>query len=494
MGKKKVKSKKEDNILFNHIYQAGGIIRGPVNKGDFKTYLIPLVFFKRISDIYDEETQVAAEKYKGDEYMMKHPSNHRFVIPDGCHWEDVRQKTEDVGEALFSAFLKIESANEGVLDGIFTNFKGANWTNKNLLDDNRMKKLIEHISQIKLGNNDVDTDVIGKIYEFLMKKFADDAKKKAGEFYTPRPVIELMVKVLDPKPGEDIYDPACGTAGMLIEAFRHINNPQQTLGHLYGQENIMQTQSMGKINLYLHGAEEFEILQGDTLRKPLHLNPDGSLKTFDIVLANPPFSLENWGAEIWPRDKYGRCIFGTPPDNCGDYAWLQHMICSMKAGTGRMAVVMPQGVLFKENELRKALVESNKVWAVLQLANNMFYATTLAPCVLFLKNDKTDTNIRFIEGTEIFTKNVGRSFLDEEDIQRLYELITSESDVEEFARTVLLEEIKKNNYALSIQTYVKKKFVDNTPPFSVMAERVRQNEESIRKLESEIDKLIQEGE
>lgn len=493
MGKKKVKTKREDNELYNHIYKCVNILRGAVSKGDSKLYIIPLVFFKRISDIYDEETEVAKRKYPNDEYLQKNPNNHRFIIPDGCHWADIRNTSEEIGNAIYSAFLRIESCNEEFLDGVFTHFDEAKWQNKNVLSDNCLKSLIEHISELKLGNSQIDNDVIGRVYEILLKKYADIAKKKAGEFYTPRPVIEMMVRILDPKPGEDIYDPACGTGGMLIEAFREMGNLEMSLGHIYGQESNISTHSMAKINLYLHGAEEFEIAVGDTLLNPQFFDEFGNIKKFDIVLANPPFSLGRWDPDKkWAgTEKFGRKIFGLPHEDNADYVWIQHMISSMKPG-GRMAVVMPQGVLFKEKEIREKLVKSHKLFAVIQLADKMFYATQLSPCVLFLKNDKDNDEIRFVDATGIFTQYVGGNFLDSEDISALVKIVTSEDDIEGISFTANESEICANNWELTVGRYIKKKYIDNTPKYNEMVLCVKNNEKEIIDLEKHIDKCLEE--
>lgn len=491
MGKKKLKSKKEDNELYNHLEKCIGMMRGKISKGDTKKYLLPLIFYKRISDVYDEEKEIATEKYADTPELIDSPLIHRFIVPEGTHWNDIRNKTEDLGSAIVNAFMKIENANIDDLAGIFSNFDNTKWTDKQTFSDDLLKSIIEHISQIPLKNKDCSNDVIGQVYEYLMKHYADIAKTKAGEFYTPRQVINLMVRVLNPKLGEDIYDPACGTAGMLIEAFHVVGDSKATRGHLFGQESNPTTHSLGKINLFLHGAEEFEILSGDTFQSPRFLDTNGRLRQFDIVLANPPFSDDDWGIDKWPKDKYGRCIFGTPSENCGDYAWLQHMICSMKPH-GRMAVVMPQGVLFKEKAIRKKLVESHKVETIVQLPLKLFYATGLSPCILFLKNDKTDDKIRFVDATDIYTKAVSRNVLTEEDVVQIIDLITGPEDIEPLSHTADIEEIKNNDWELTVSHYAVKPFVDTTPPMKDVLVSVKNLDEEMRNLESKIEALEKE--
>ena len=360
--------------LFNHLFEACNILRGPINQDEYKSYVTPILFFKRISDVYDEEYADALAFSGGDVEYAEAEEMHSFVIPDGCHWEDVRKVTKDVGKAIVNAMTGIEKANPDTLSGVFSSFDDATWTDKNKLSDERLKNLIEHMSSIRVGNKDYSADIMGDSYEFLIKKFADLSKKNAGEFYTPRTIVKLMVDLLDPQPGEMVYDPACGTGGMLIEAIRHMHNDRLAYGRIYGQENNLSTSAIARMNLYLHGAKDVQIKQGDTLRTPLFLER-GKLKTFDCVLANPPFGMEKWGAAQFESDQYGRNLWGYPTDSNADFAWLQHMVKSMDPKNGRCAVVLPQGVLFhsgKEGEMRKQLVLSDKLEAVITLASSVF--------------------------------------------------------------------------------------------------------------------------
>lgn len=301
--------KTTSNMLFNHLFEACNILRGPINQDEFKTYVIPLLFFKRVSDTYDEETQIAYEEYGEDVADFDEDEIHKFIIPEGCHWDDVRTQSENVGAAIVNAMIGIERANPDTLSGLFSSFDDANWTDKNKLSDERLKDLIEHMSRLKVGNNNYSADVMGDAYEFLLKKFADLSKKNAGEFYTPRSVVKLLVKILAPKAGETVYDPACGTGGMLIEAIRQMNDEKAAYGRIYGQEKNLATSAIARMNLYLHGALDFKVTQGDTLRSPNYIYR-GELKTFDCCIANPPFGLSKWGADQFLTDVYGRNIWG----------------------------------------------------------------------------------------------------------------------------------------------------------------------------------------
>lgn len=483
--------------LFSHLFEACNILRGPINQDEYKSYVTPILFFKRLSDVYDEETQIALEESGGDEEYASFPENHRFIIPDGCHWRDVREKSENVGVAIVTAMNGIERANPDTLSGVFSSFDDANWTDKTKLSDERLKDLIEHMSKIKVGNNNYSADVMGDSYEFLIKKFADLSKKNAGEFYTPRSIVKLLIMLLDPKVGESVYDPACGTGGMLIEAIRYMKGDKLTYGRIYGQEKNLATSAIARMNLFLHGAKDFQVTQGDTLRSPNYLER-GSLRTFDCVVANPPFSLKNWGAEQFASDIYGRNMWGTPTDSNGDYAWLQHMVKSMNPKTGRCAVVLPQGVLFrggKEGEIRKQLVESDKLECIITLTSGVFYSTGVSACILFLNNNKQHTHkgrICLIDASNIYTAQRAQNIMTEEDIQKVFGLYAAYEDVIEQVKVVSLDDIRQKDYTLAINNYIEKKEQETIPPAEVRRQYFEAYEEMLE-AEEKMRKLLLEG-
>ncbi|MEC1781812.1 N-6 DNA methylase [Schinkia azotoformans] len=447
--------------LFSHLFECCNILRGPINQDEFKSYVTPILFFKRLSDVYDEETAKALEESGGDEEYASFPENHSFVIPDGCHWNDVREKSENVGKAIVDAMVGIERANPDTLFGVFSSFDDATWTDKNKLSDERLKDLVEHMSKIKVGNENYSSDVMGDSYEYLIKKFADLSKKNAGEFYTPRSVVKLMVKILDPKPGETVYDPACGTGGMLIEAIRNMNNDKSTYGKIFGQEKNLATSAIARMNLFLHGARDFKVNQGDTLRSPLFLYR-GELQTFDCVIANPPFSLKKWGADQFASDIYGRNLWGSPTDSSADFAWLQHMVKSMDKKNGRCAVVLPQGVLFhsgREGEIRKQLIESDKLECVITLVSGLFYSTGISACILILNNNKSSKHkgkVCFIDASNIYTAQRAQNIMTEKNIDETFNLYQDYEDVIEKAKIATIEDIRKKDYTLSVNSYIEK--------------------------------------
>ncbi len=483
--------------LFQHLYEACNILRGPINQDEFKSYVTPILFFKRISDVYDEEYEDAMNFSGGDVEYAEAEEMHSFVIPDGCHWNDVREAPKDVGKAIVDAMGGIERANPESLAGVFSSFDDATWTDKNKLSDERLKNLIEHMSKIKVGNNNYSADVMGDSYEFLIKKFADMSKKNAGEFYTPRTIVKLMVDLLDPQPGETVYDPACGTGGMLIEAIHHMNGDKLCYGRIYGQENNLSTSAIARMNLYLHGAKDIDIVQGDTLRTPLLLEK-GKLKTFDCVLANPPFGKKKWGADQFESDPYGRNIWGCPSDSNADYAWLQHMIKSMDSQNGRCAVVLPQGVLFhtgREGEMRKQLILSDKLEAVITLASGVFYSTPVSACILFLKNKKGHMHkgrVCLIDGSEIFTPQRAQNILSLDDVETIYRLYTDYEDVIEKCKIVTISDIEAAGYELSVKKYIEQKEKVVVPHEEVLR-RYYDAVAEVRRAEEEVKKLLVEG-
>jgi type I restriction enzyme M protein len=447
---------------------AAHIITGPIDASDYKTYIFPILFFKRINDVFNEEFEEALELY-GDEDLADAPEQHRIHLPKGCRWSDVLATTKDVGNALQGAFRCVEKANPH-LYGIFGD---APWTNKDRLPDSLITELLNHFHQIPMGVETVRDDDMGRAYEFLIKKFADKANKKAGEFYTPRTVVRLMVNVLDPKAGEVIYDPACGTGGMLLETIHHVKERGEDprLLKLKGQEKNLTTEAIARMNLFLHGMEDFQIIRGDTLRDPKFTAGD-KLEQFDCVVANPPFSLEDWGHESWTSDTYDRNVYGIAPKKNGDFAWVMHMYTSMKPTTGRMAVVVPHGVLFRgsaEAKIRQALIDNGALECVIGLAENLFYGTGISACILVLRKDKKTLNrkeVLFINAGEIYTKGRAQNTMTEAQADEIYEIYKNQyleaQDIEGVSRWVPLSEIKENDYNLNIARYVQKPLEEET--------------------------------
>lgn len=447
--------------LEQYLAKAADLLRGSIDQADFKAYIFPLMFFKRISDVYIEEFGQALDDSGGDHEFAAFAENHRFAIPEGNLWSDVRKKTDNIGTALQTAFREIEKANPETLYGIFGN---ANWTNKDKLPDRKLADLIELFSTKTLGNANVAPDVFGNAYEYLIKRFADQSNKKAGEYYTPRSVVSLLVTILDPQEGESVYDPACGTGGMLIEVIEHVKNaggsPKTLWGKLYGQEKVLATSAIARMNLLLHGVEDFKVVREDTLRNPAFYTGN-HLARFDTVLANPPFSLKGWGDVEWASDRWGRNqLGGVPPKGYADWAWVQHMLTSADPKTGRVAVVLPQGALFRqgaEARIRTHILKAKKVEAVIGLAPNLFYGTGLAACVLILRHQRPadqQDKVLFINGEDLMKKGRNQNTLETEHATKLFDAYRGFADIKGRAHVADLADIERNAFNLNIPLYV----------------------------------------
>lgn len=444
--------------LESYLWGAAVILRGLVEAGDYKQYVFPLLFYKRLSDVWDED-RAAALAESSDEGYATASANDRFVIPPGARWDDVRAATKDVGRRLQEAMRAIEAANPGRLDGIFGD---APWTNKERLPDVTLKNLLEHFSAHTLSLASVPEDELGNGYEFLIKKFADDSGHTAQEFYTNRTLVHLMVQMLDPQPGDSIYDPTCGTGGMLISALAEVKRKggeHRTL-RLYGQERNHMTAAIARMNLVLHGVEDAQIARADTLAAPAFVERD-RLRTFDVVLANPPYSIKQWNREAWTTDPWGRNFLGTPLQGRADYAFFQHILKSMDPATGRCAILFPHGVLFRreEAEMRQRLIEADLVDCVLGLGPNLFYNSPMEACVVFCRSKKSANRRRkvlLLDAVNEVSRERAMSSLKSEHQARIEAAYVNFSDEEGFAKVATIEEIAAHGFSLSIPLYVKR--------------------------------------
>ncbi|MCX6067250.1 MAG: N-6 DNA methylase, partial [Chloroflexi bacterium] len=373
------------------------------------------------------------------------------------HWNQVRETARDVGSAIQAAFRSIEAANPEKFDGIFGD---APWTNKERLPDHTLKNLLEHFARHTLSLANVPEDELGNGYEFLIKKFADDSGHTAQEFYTNRTVVHLMVQMLEPQPGERIYDPTCGTGGMLISALDEVKRKggeYRTL-KLYGQERNHMTASIARMNLALHGVDDFAIARGDTLENPVFTEHD-RLATFDVVLANPPYSIKQWNREAWQSDVWGRNFLGTPPQGRADYAFFQHILKSLDQG-GRCAILFPHGVLFRKEEadMRQKLVDADLVDCVLGLGPNLFYNSPMEACIVICRMNKPAERrgrVLFINAVDEVTRERSMSYLKPQHQQCIADAYHAFADVDGFAKVATLDEIRANDGNLSIPLYVR---------------------------------------
>lgn len=439
-------------LLDNYLWGAAVLLRGVIDPGEYKNIIFPLMFFKRLSDVYDEEVE-SAMKNAGEDF----PENHSFQIPDGAHWSDIRKVTTDVGLAIREAMRIIEKANPEKLFGIFGD---TNWTNKNRLSDRILIDLIEHFSIIRLTIKHVPQDEFGIGYEYLIKKFADDSGHTAAEFYTNRTVVKLMSLILNPQSGESIYDPTCGSGGMLLNAALHVKEKGEEWRNikLFGQEINLITSAIARMNMFIHGIEDFQIIRGDTLSNPAFTQND-RVKQFDVCLANPPYSIKKWNRNKWIHDPWGRNIIGTPPQGCADYAFFQHIICSLKEDTGRCAILWPHGVLFRdaEQDMRSKLVESDYIEAVIGLGPNLFYNSPMDSCIIICNMNKSierKDKIIFIRAYDQLYNEKTQSFLSEDHIKNIFNWYSNFQEVPGRTKITTIEEIQKNKSVINVALYV----------------------------------------
>lgn len=446
------------DALERYLWSAADILRGSIDSGDYKNFIFGLLFLKRLSDRFDEECDALAAA--GDDPEDK--DNHQFFVPRRARWPEIQRIATNIGEALNKACSALEAANsslEGVLAGIDFNDERKLGDARNR--DVVLGRLVQHFSKVALKNANLsEPDMLGRAYEYLIEKFADDAGKKGGEFYTPKKVVELIVELLAPTEKMRICDPTCGSGGMLIECAHHLErhgkNPKNL--SLFGQEKNLGTWAICKMNMLLHGLPDARIEKGDTIRDP-KLREAGELMLFDRVIANPPFSLDEWGREVAEHDPYGRFSYGIPPKTKGDLAFVQHMIATANK-TGMVGVVMPHGVLFRgaaEGEIRKGILKNDYIEAVVGLPANLFYGTGIPAAILVVNKGKKPGRkgkVLFIEASREFREGSAQNYMRKEEVKKIAEAFHAFKDVPKYARVVAIEEIEKNDWNLNISRYV----------------------------------------
>ena len=488
--------------LKRFLWDAATHLRGQIDAAGYKEYIFPMLFFKRISDVYDEQFDGYVHE-GGVDYANEQAKDLAIHIPDGAHWDDVRRVTENVGQALVQAFIDIEQANParkvgsrmvGGLEGIFGPKDG--WTNKNKMPDHVITSLIEDFSRYNLSLSHCPADEMGQAYEYLIGKFADDAGNTAQEFYTNRTVVQLMAEILQPKPDESIYDPTCGSGGMLVKCLDYLRNKDEEWQgvHVYGQEINGLTSSIARMNLYLNGVEDFSIACADTLSAPA-FTEGSKLKTFDVVLANPPYSIKEWNRTAFEHDKWGRNFLGTPPQRFADYAFIQHILRSMSERDGRCAILLPHGILTRlgeESSIRESLVKTDLVDTIISIGKNLFYNSPMEACILICRSSKPQVRkgrILFINAKDWVVRENAESYLTPENIRNIVRLYESFSNIAGRCQVVSNQQISENNFSLSTVLYVQNQVSEKSSSFE---ELLSDWESHAKKLNDGLDKFMKE--
>lgn len=480
--------------LEKYLWGAAKVLRGTIDAGDYKQYIFPLLFFKRICDVYDEEFEIALAESDGDMEYAAFAEHHHFMVPQEAHWNTVREATTNVGKAIQDAMREIEKANPDTLYGIFGD---ASWTNKERLSDSTLINLIEHFSQHKLNLSTVADDKLGNAYEYLIKEFADDSGHTAAEFYTNRTVVKLMTLIMNPQPGESVYDPTCGSGGLLLNCALHLRDEGKEYRSLklYGQEINLITSAIARMNMFLHGIEEFSIVRGDTLALPAFIEKD-ELKKFNVILANPPYSIKAWDRNSFENDPYGRNMWGTPPQGCADYAFQQHIQKSMDDVDGRSISLWPHGILFRDAEadMRRQMIEEDLVECVIGLGPNLFYNSPMEACLLITTTNKPKERkgkILIVNAVKEVKQDKNIAFLSDKHIDRIYKSYKGFKDEDGFSKVVEIETVIENKGSLNIAQYVSNVNQDNKHlPLVEAIENWKESSELLKKSMNELFEIL----
>ncbi|EGW50175.1 type I restriction-modification system, M subunit [Desulfovibrio sp. 6_1_46AFAA] len=492
---------KQDDVN-KAVWNACDTFRGTISSDIYKDYVLTMLFLKYLSDVWQDKYDAYKKQYGDKKMVQAMLLTERFVLPEGADFYSLYERRFEPGngERIDKALHAIEEANITKLDRVFQDisFNSGKLGEESQKND-ILRLLLEDFSKPALNlrpSRIGSLDIIGNAYEFLIKMFASDAGKKAGEYYTPPEVSQLIAELVNPQEGDEICDPACGSASLLMKCGYKVRDTTGARKYaLFGQESIGSTWSLAKMNLFLHGEDNHKVEWGDTLRNPLLLDGDDKLKHFDVVVANPPFSLDKWGQESAANDKFGRFRRGLPPRTKGDYAFILHMIEVMKPAVGRMAVVAPHGVLFRgaaEGKIRTKLIDENLLDAVIGLPEKLFFGTGIPAAILVFRKRKHDDKVLFIDASREYADGKNQNYLRPEDIQKIAETFRARQSVEKYAYLASVEEIKANDYNLNIPRYVDT--FEEEPEIdmqALLAERAGLKAE-LERLEGEMEKYLKE--
>jgi len=499
--------------LENWLWEAACKIRGPVDAPKYKDYILPLIFLKRLSDVFDEELDKLAatfgDRKTAEKLVEKDHSLVWFYLPENSRWTEIMKQSKGLGEYLTEAVRSVARENpklHGVVD-----IKDFNETaaGQRIISDENLKALIDVLSKYKIGLKDAEPDILGRAYEYLLRKFAEGSGQSAGEFYTPKEVAMLMARIVDPKEGESIYDPCLGSGGLLIKSYlrfkeKYGENPKIKPLEFYGQEILHGTYAMAKMNAFIHKMEA-EIALGDTMNRPAFLTKEGKLKQFDIVVANPMWNQDVFTQVTYETDTFNRFIYGFPPNSSADWGWIQHMFASLK-DNGRMAVVLDTGAVSRgsgnegsnrERDIRKAFVENDFIEAVILLPENLFYNTTSAGIILIINKNKSKlsdrkSKILLINASKMFEKGRPKNFLPDTTIEKISEIYLNFKEEDGISKIATKDEIVKNDYNLSPSRYVSINGEDTTLPLDEAIVLVKEAREEEQRAEEKLNEVLKQ--
>lgn len=489
--------------LNKKLWAAADSARGVVDAGVFKDYVLALLFYKYMSDMHKAEREKLKDKYGENEERIKmRLQNARFVMPDSASFYDViaQKNADNIGEILNKALRSIEDANEEKLKGIFTiDFNSQSVLGATDQRNKMIRDLLDDFKDIDLA--ETDDDILGNAYMFMIERFGSEAGKKAGEFFSPRVLCELVAKIASPKAGDRICDPTCGSAGLLLLAGEEIEKQGSKNYALYGQEKTGSTYNLARMNMFLHGKDSARIEWGDTLNNPLLLEDD-RLMTFDIVVANPPFSLDKWGDKSLENDKYNRFWRGMPPASKGDYAFISHMIETAKAKEGRVVVIVPHGVLFRgssEGKIREALIKENILDAVIGLPAGLFQTTGIPVAILVFDRSREPgganenrKDVLFIDASREFVSGKNQNTLSSEHISKIVETYKNRSETEKYSHLATFDEIKENDFNLNIPRYVDTFEAEPEIDIAATQKRIAELEQELAKTQAQMQEYLKE--
>jgi len=493
--------------LESWLWEAACQIRGEVDAPKYKDFILPLIFIKRFSDVFEDELARLAKDYGEkdvvEQLLSEDHSLVRFYIPKEARWENIALKTTNVGEYLTDAVRSIARENpklQGVVDIVDFNATAAG---QRAISDDKLKVLIDILGRHRLGLEDVEPDIVGRAYEYLLRKFAEGSGQSAGEFYTPREVAIVMSHMLDPEQDKEIYDPCCGSGGLLIKCYlrfreKYDKDPSIAPLRFYGQEILHSTFAMAKMNAFIHDMEA-QIALGDTMNRPAFTNPDGSIRKFDIVTANPMWN-QNFSQETYENDPYNRFGFGYPTSSSADWGWIQHMFVSLRE-KGKMAVVLDTGAVSRgsgnvgrnrERDIRKEFVENDLVEAVVLLPENLFYNTTAPGIILIInKNKRKKNEILLINASKLFAKGRPKNYLPDESIEQISNIYLNWKEEEGISKIITKEEAAKNDYNLSPSRYVAQNDKDDTMPLEDAMVLLKEAEEERAETDKKLGEILE---